>query len=386
MALSPPDWREISWNRVLPWLRLFRSFSLATDPRKLVLAALAIFLHATGSLGISSLFGRGQHSLLGFWTPSIVSPRPIQALPERMMEPVISLASPFWRIFSATSSWSTATESLLIAIWGIVVWGLTGAAICRIAVAQVARSEHVGILAAVRFSFRKALTVIGTPVSPLLGVMCLTLPCLLMGAVYRIPGFGPVVAGILAFLPLLAGMVIAILLIGLALAWPLMLPAVAAEDGDGFDSLSRSYAYVNQRRGYFLFLVAVAWMIGIVSLAFVDVFGRMVVQLTHWALSITGPRATLQALFTPDESDPNGAAGSIHLFWLSLIALLIRAWVYTYFWSSFSTIYLLLRQSVDGTPFHDLEWLNARGETHASEALPTVPASSAPADPEQNEG
>ena len=45
-------------------------------------------------------------------------------------------------------------------------------------------------------------------------------------------------------LALLAGLLILILGIGLALGWPLMLPAVSAEGTDSFDAIARSFSYV----------------------------------------------------------------------------------------------------------------------------------------------
>ena len=37
-----------------------------------------------------------------------------------------------------------------------------------------------------------------------------------------------------------------------------------------------------------------------------------------------------------------------------MVALVAHAWIYSYFWSSASITYLLLRHDVDGTPFHEI--------------------------------
>ena len=55
------------------------------------------------------------------------------------------------------------------------------------------------------------------------------------------------IAGALWFLPLLAGLFMAVLLVGLFFGFPLMWATISAEGTDAFDALSRSYAYTYQR-------------------------------------------------------------------------------------------------------------------------------------------
>jgi hypothetical protein len=44
----------------------------------------------------------------------------------------------------------------------------------------------------------------------------------------------------------------------------------------------------------------------------------------------------------------------VHAFWLSLVAFVAHAWIYSYFWTSATIVYLVLRQDVDGTPWHKI--------------------------------
>ena len=78
-------------------------------------------------------------------------------------------------------------HAVLAAVWGVVVWGSFGGAIARIAVVQVARTERVGMGKALRFAVRNWLPLVGTPLSPLLGVAFFTALCAAFGLLYWLP-------------------------------------------------------------------------------------------------------------------------------------------------------------------------------------------------------
>ena len=376
-----PD--ETSIGRLFPWLRLVRALGMALDPKKLVLAAVALIVLPIGWEGLDRLFGlddsRASARAYAAEIPRLgdatgpwnrVEVRPAEASgsfsfalgttftpswsagPWLMTEPVRVLAGPFLRIFSSGNTIGGFAHAVLSALWGVVVGGLIGGAIARIAVVQAAREERVGLRAAVRFARRHWFPLIGTPLGPMVSIAFFALPVALFGLLYRVPGIGPGAAGVLLFLPLLAGLVMSIIVVGLAAGWPLMASAVAAEDEDAFDALSRSYAYINQRPGHYAAYVILAWLIGIVGWAFVAVLATLVVQLTHWALSIGASGELLDPLF--DQTAIAGWPRSAHAFWLSLVRLLAHAWIYAYFWSAAALIYLLLRRAVDGTPWHEV--------------------------------
>jgi hypothetical protein len=395
MAGGPIDLFEVPYERLFPWIRLFRAVRIAFDLKKLLLSALGLVLLHVGWEGLGRLFpGVGAISPLADparvaaagLSPYDARSRPIapapllppglafppdrssvgadvRSAPWRTTEPVRYLVGPFLAVFDPGSDWSTFFHALLAAVWGVIVWGLLGGAVCRIALAEATRSESVGMLTACRFALRKGVTLVGSPLLPLIVVAVLTLLCSLIGLLYRVPGgFGPAAGGLLLVLPLLAALVLAIVLLGLAAAWPLMPPAVAADGGDGFEALSRSYGYLNRRRGYYLFLVLLAWAVGIVGLVFVDLFARVVVQLAYWTLSFSAPRELLASLFGAGTGHVPPAAEVVHTFWLSFVGVLAHAWIFSYFWTSATLIYLTLRHSVDGTPFHELSWLDASPE------------------------
>jgi hypothetical protein len=355
-----------------------------------MLAALGLVLLHLGWEGLDRLLPRLGPVASSVTTAPLVAPRvsfpedrdglaaELRSAAWRMTEPVRALVGPFFGVFAVGDDARGFVRAVVAAVWGVLVWGIIGGAIARIAVVQLARSERVGMTAALRFVARRWLPLIGTPLAPLLGVAVFAVPCALFGLAYRVPTAGPIVAGALLILPLLAGLVMTLILIGLAAGWPMMTATVAAEAEDGFDALSRSYAYVNQRAGRYAIAWCLAWLIGTIGLIVVDLFARMVVHMTRWSLGFGAPGATLDALVGPGGGD-GGLAGSLHGTWLSLVGLLAHGWVFSYFWTSAAAIYLLMRQEVDGDPWHvvampDRDVVPARPEPSGEEVGASQPA------------
>lgn len=273
-----------------------------------------------------------------------------------MTEPIQCLLTPFLVVFSLRSGGGLSIlHAFLAAIWAVIVWGIIGGAIARIATVQVAAGERMGVRKALEFALGKSIPLVLGPISPLLGVAILTIPCALFGLLYRLPtSIGPVIAGLFLVLPLLAGLVMSLILVGLATGWPLMHASVAAEAEDGFDALSRSYAYVFQRPLRYAFFLILAWIIGLAGLTFVSLFAQLVVQMAHWGLSFGAPHDQLEALLQNGRAPLDTVPAKLHTFWLAVVGLLAHGWVYSYFWSAASIIYLLIRQDVDGTDWRQI--------------------------------
>ncbi len=388
MSVEPFDPSTISYVRLFPWIRLFRAVGSAFDSKKLLLATLGVGLLGLGWGGLDRLFPRSSPITPGITVSAARAPGrgvgPIELLGRamfRVAEPALFLMSPFRAIFSPTIDTWAFLHALLAAVWGAAVWGLIGGAIARITLVQGALGERLGVGSASRFALRKWAPLIGAPLSPLVAVSLFAALCAAVGLLYRIPGIGPVVGGLVMFLPLLAGVVMTIILLGLAAGWPLMHATIAAEGEDGFDALSRAYAYVNGRPGRYLAYLALAWGLGTIGVFLVDALAQMVVHLARWGLSFGAPAGALSASFGPGGS----TASTVHGLWLGLIGLISHAWVYSYFWTATALIYLLLRHDVDGTAWNDLDRPEHADDTFAPEPEPqpepTPAKDSAPVDP-----
>lgn len=342
---------SIPYLRLFPWLRIFRCPGAATDPKRLMLAAVGLWLMGAGWGVLDRVFPASSGiTPVVFEIRKPIGPDSLALIPWWMTEPARFLSAPFYAAFNpADDPWSVP-HAILAAVWVVAVWGLIGGAISRIAVVGLAKGERVGFFESLRFAGEKAVSLVGTPLIPMLGVVVVGSLIAAFGVLYRLP-FGPTVAGLLAFLPLVGGLLLTMIVIGLAVGWPLMQASVAAEAEDGFDAVSRTYAYVHQRPWHYLGYALLALAVGCAGLLFVEVFARLVVHLTAWSLGFGGPSAVVSGLYSGVETDMPDDHGT-HGFWLAAIAWLVRAWVYSAFWTAASAIYLLLRRDVDGTPFN----------------------------------
>ena len=114
-----------------------------------------------------------------------------------------------------------------------------------------------------RWARTKWLAYFSSPLLPMLGVALAVLPIVVLGLLMMIANFLAVLAALFLWpLALVAGFVMAILLAGVLLGWPLMWATISVEGTDSFDALNRTYAYVFQRPIRYFFYVIVAALIG----------------------------------------------------------------------------------------------------------------------------
>ena len=201
-----------------------------------------------------------------------------------------------------------------------------------------------------------------------------------------------------------------ILLLGLAVGWPLMWATISVEGTDSFDALSRTYAYVYQRPLHYLWYAAIAGGLGVLAGLLITIFAGAIVYLSLWCASWTaGATSTARiaaqlpqgivgvsrfadskagGLASPDAAstpvavpltttptvstapiEPTSAAKSgleigpageatsgifragvaVLSFWLAAVQVLLLGFGFSYFWTATTGIYLLLRQDVDAT-------------------------------------
>ena len=117
---------------------------------------------------------------------------------------------------------------------------------------------------------------------PIGGVLLAMIPVLVLGWIMR-TNVGLLLGGFLWPLVLVAGFIMAILLMGVLFGFPLMWGAISAEGTDSFDALSRSYAYVFQRPLHYLFYIVVAGLLGWLGWIVVWNFAEGIIWLGYWA-------------------------------------------------------------------------------------------------------
>lgn len=306
--------RDVNVRQLLPWTELFRAFQIALEPYKLILAASAIVVLTVGWWLLAQIFsvpnsfggwppdaGRGanpfivvterQGDLLSreFWFgksgQTSLAEEPFRQPPVHL-EPLDKFIRPVTLLIKRTPAqgeWWYALFGLLLTL---ATWAIFGGAITRIAAVQIARNEKIGLMEALRFSVSKFVSFFSAPLIPFAGVALIAILLILGGFLFLIPWVGDFLASVLWFLPLLGGLIMALILIGLV-GWPLMYATISTEGSDSFDALSRCYAYVFQRPWHFVFYSVIALAYGILVIFFVVFVTSFFVYLAKWGVGLT---------------------------------------------------------------------------------------------------
>jgi hypothetical protein len=349
-----------------------------------------------------------------------------------LIEPLIKLMSPIVYFLSPrANNVGTKIYFLLVFVWTVLTWSFFGGAITRIAAIQVARpGEPIGLSDAVRFTYKRLLSYVAAPLFPLALVFVLLVFSFIFSVFHMIPAFGDIVVdGLLWFVMLLIGLVMALSLVGLAVGWPLMAPTISAEGTDSWEALSRSFSYVFQRPWHYLWYAAVTVAYGAVVIFFVGFMGSLTVYLSKWAVSETtlvssrqpaylfvyapesfGWRTLLLQGAVDDFSKDKEAAVSdsptnmelvqsktgiinprayahyirnlnwwnkvgaaLVAFWLGLFFLLILGFGYSFFFTTTTIIYLLMRRNLDGAEIDEVYLEEEDGDSFGGPLAPVAP-------------
>jgi len=282
----------------------------------------------------------------------------------------LHLADPFIQVFHLDLTTVRLAYLLLLCLWSTVVWALFGGALTRVAAVWLVRGETLGPLAALRYATQRWLPYFFAPLLPLGGVLLIGIPLVVLGFCMRLQVAVPL-AGMVWPLVLLAGLLLAILVVGLLVAWPLLWPGVSVEESDAFDAVSRGYAYAFQRPLHYLFYLLVASVLGMATMLVVDVFAGSVLDLSTlfvgWG---SGVERIGQIIVPGSQVEPSVllASGAWLIgLWSDCVFTLQLAFQFGFFWSAATAVYLLLRRDVDAT---EMDEISVEEDEPASELSP----------------
>jgi hypothetical protein len=437
MAEERAGTRDFNARKTLSWTELLRTFLIALDPFKLVVAAIGILATAVGWWVISAVFfaawgdppkdpseadqaerdrydfmknvaGPGGQFRSMPWSeyrgrnPIVVTevlvkgsePNRVSTLLHYfanqvpvLAEPLVKFLSPIAYLFHTKANFGVRLYLFVLIFWFLIVWAFFGGVITRMAIVQMAGKEGGGLRDAARFVKARYLSYFSSPIVPVLLIFAVVLGCILFGIfAILIPAFGDFVSGFLWWIPLGAGFVMALLLVGLV-GFPLMYTTLSAEGSDTFDALSRSYNYVYESPWHYIFYGFVSIVYGIIVVSFVVFISSLIVYLSKWgvgqtplaqwknrspeylfvysptsfgwrelmlqdspiAIKSTGEPIDEQASsqYMASYTWYNQAGAGMVSFWITIFFMLMLGFSYSYFWTASSMIYLLMRKKVD---------------------------------------
>ncbi len=251
---------------------------------------------------------------------------------------------------------------------------LGGGAICRIAALQFAKGEKPGLKEAMHFSAKKFTSFFGAPLVPVGMVILIGVFIFLLGLIGNIPKAGELIMAVFMLLALLAGTLIAVVVIGAVAGFNLMFPAVAYDGSDCFDAISRSFSYIYARPWRMGLYTAVAAVYGAICYTFVRFFAFLLLWVTHlslqlgvWVNSSNKEVNKLMAIWPEPKFiklvEPSSLAGanwseSLSAFVIQLLLLavvgLVVSFIISFYFSANTVIYSLMRNRVDNTALDDI--------------------------------
>ncbi|MBM4019404.1 MAG: hypothetical protein FJ288_13965 [Planctomycetes bacterium] len=412
MAEEVKELQGIDWRRTFAFLEILRTFRMAAGPIRIGLC----FLGLAASIGVGVLVdqvpGIGQTNvrvpavnpleyrlatlgldagartgfydnvryvltkgLWGQWSIPYVDGKTwgdfsaFVAAPVTAAWDAVALAVAYWQ----QARWFALVTTILV----LAIWAFVGTAVARMTAVRVARDESVPLGQALRFSCRKwpsAATCVLIPfgVLVLVGVLAYA-PA---GAVLAIPYAGEFLMGLALPLSLAMGLVLAMVFVGGVFSVGLQWPTIAAEGTDTFDAISRSVSYITSRPWRYIFYTLFAAAYGCLTFVLVKFLVFLTLRITHVGISIFwsvftlgkgGPENKLVRLWdTPTLADPwriaSGAeqfyaeatAQHLYAFWIWIVMGLMAAFLISFFFTSQTVIYFLLRKIVDATDMEEV--------------------------------
>jgi len=402
--------RDVSWNNLFPWLILARSVRIALMARVIVLGAVGLIAVTLGWRLIAWMFSASDDPVVDRWYAAsnlwiwedsrefwiAISARSAQEVfysaTRGLLEAPVSIwmyfTRPFIDMFRADLTPTSFLFLLVCCVWELLVWGLFGGAITRIAALKFTRDEAPGPVAALMHSARKLPSYSVPPLVAMAGAGVFAIQLALLGLLMRLDVLA-LVAGVFWPFVLLLGLMMAILLLGALIGWPLMWATVSVEGTDAFDALSRSYAYTYHRPFRLLWYVFFAALLAVVSMFVVKLFATTAIALGDWSVDWGLDEPTMRSvvstvegrfdsmdmplvaappsdgpLLDVDGNEPsvqddvdgamlNGARRAI-FFWKSMVAALAAGYQAAFLWVSAVGIYLLLRRDIDGVQLNEV--------------------------------
>jgi len=262
---------------------------------------------------------------------------------------------------------------VIFGLYALLLCSVFGGALCRMSACQNAQQERLRIGDAFRFVRESVFSLVAAPLLPLVSIAIVGVVLMIPGLLMAIPGL-EVIGSLLYGLALVLGLLLALLIIGYAIGFPMLIPAVACERCTASDAMQRAYAYVIQRPLHVIGYFAVAMIGLIVGFGIVSLVATVTLQVTALFYGLFAPEdsvmrfagdATFLQVSRPDAVPSAEMTASLWFirFWEGLVQAIVIAYLGGYFFAASTISYLLVRRSCDG---QDVDEIWQPGQTPGS--------------------
>ncbi|MHC4623341.1 MAG: hypothetical protein ACYS4W_05495 [Planctomycetota bacterium] len=261
---------------------------------------------------------------------------------------------------------------IIFVVIKLAMISVAGGAVCRIAALQFAKGEKPGMTEALRFSLKKFVSLFTAPLVLVAIIVFVGLFVFLLGLIANIPRVGELIMAFFMPLALMAGALIAVVLVGAVAGFNLIFPSVGYDGSDCLDAVSRSFSYVYSRPWRMVFYTALVAIYGALCYMFVRLLAFLTLTATYSLLDIglfadADGGSKLARVWTAPAFfrliGPNAQPALnwseevtlflVYAFVLVVIGLLI-AFIMSFYFSANTIIYALLRNKVDNTALEEV--------------------------------
>ncbi len=247
----------------------------------------------------------------------------------------------------------------------ILIIAIGGGALTRMSACELATQQRLSIAEAMNFATGNTVKLVMAMLWPLVLAGLVAIFLMVMGLL-MLPWLD-IAGGPMFGLALLFGFLLSFLLIVYLVGCPFFIPAVACENCDAADAPQRAYAYVLSRPLHWLGYVIIALVGAVLGYVLVAFFASTMINITAGLMGVfnSSPAfAELEKLsvFDLDLSPSTAIYETGHdqwsawfiKFWYVVVMSLVAGYVFVYFFSSSTAIYLLLRYHCDRQDVEDI--------------------------------
>ena len=244
-----------------------------------------------------------------------------------------------------------------------LIFVFIGGAISRCAALEFAKSERPGLFEATGYATQNYRSFLAAPLLPLGLVGVFAFVVILLGMVVAIPYVGELLMVLLFGFVLFFGFLVTLMVLGSVSGGLLLFPSIAYEKTTGPDSIGRAFNYVlhcptwmfyyvltSGILGTFFYLVLRLLMFLAIRLTYSLLLAGMVIVKQSEKLERIWPEPKLLSFLTiPSASmvwSESISSVVIYLFMLGIVGILL-SYIVSYFFSSATVIYALMRKKVD---------------------------------------
>lgn len=344
-------------GRELLWLKLLRSVSLAIRPERLFVAAVMLVLMAlvvrvpgqewwggeSWSAGVDAV-SRASWSDIAFGAVTLDM--------ARVTSPFLQLDGGLGLLWQE-HRWTM----LLVAPFVLLIWGVGGCVISRVAACDVAQGLLVPWVEGRRFAFARTGSILFALAAPLIVVAAIWFLLAVGGWVLFSLPWVNVLGGMFYVLFLVASLIGVLVLAAYVAGFPLLVPAIACEGGDGIDAIARAYPYVFGKPLRYAAYGLVAILLATVATTVISYGAERVMAFASGAATTwTGERARgvlaaatdTTAGAVPDLPAHERATVALVRFWRNLVMVIVGAFAISYFFCSSTVLYMIMRRVCDG--------------------------------------